>query len=203
MREFHITSFPGNVYILLDKEFRKYFIDSAIERLGNKTNVAKFLEITRTTFCDWIKCKRIRKGKLRISYMPLWAIIKLITLLKNQHMFSIENIEKHIVAYRLHGENPIFKPKLPIKETPELIGITCHLFGDRSGGDEKGHRTVTKNDIIRILSEKNPLTAKDIGYRLNISPSTIRDFHLQYLKKLDKVKIVGKNEFGSYLWSLN
>ena len=128
-REFHITDLPKKeLYIILNKPFREKFFKKLYTLIGGSTLLGRKLSVIDETVRIWQESERA---------LPNWALLHLNNLLKNKK-FSIQKIEKNIVAYR--GESskkPITKPKLPIIEDERLIRIVSHLLCDGYDGGKK------------------------------------------------------------------
>ena len=86
--------------------------------------------------------------------MPLskLKLISKILVEDNNHEFSMENIERNIVMYRMQAGVPIKNPKFPVKESPEMIRLLFHLLGDGYSGNKKNSANY-KNTCKELLDE--------------------------------------------------
>lgn len=143
-RQFHITDLPKKeLYLILDKPFRKIFFNRLYRFIGRSTTLGEKISVVDET---------IRRWKLGLRAIPNWALLELNNLLKN-NKFSIQEIEKNIVAYR--GESskqPITKPKLPVIEDKRLFRIISHLLCDGYDGGKKHLPAYTNTERVLIQS---------------------------------------------------
>lgn len=123
---FHITDLPKKeLYLIINYKFRNIFFRRLRKHIGGTTILGKILRVNKETARRWKVGKRA---------FPNWALLKLNNLLKDKK-FSIEELEKNIVAYK--GESSkrlILKPKLPIIEDERLVRIVSHLLCDGYDG---------------------------------------------------------------------
>jgi len=139
----HISDFPEDkIYILLNEKYRKNLIEKARHKLECKNYFELSLIINRkfkTRFNGgdikyWLEGKKIdiRTGIKHPKFMPLWLVLFLVNLVKD----DLAILDKKVVAYRSGGRGFIVNlPILPIIVTPEFESIVIHLFGDGYAGD--------------------------------------------------------------------
>lgn len=179
-----ILNFPLNrTYILLKEDFRKKLFNRLISTarewksdgksasklasfISKKSSKYKYQKTSFQTVYDWMNGKSIVRKELqkkgynrKISrYMPLWALIELINLLRNNKY--LDNIDFQIESYRAESGGKIINPKLPILVTPEFSSLVFHLFGDGFGG-EYGHFGGKS-----FYAQKNPIGRKNFLNKL-------------------------------------
>ena len=134
----HLFDFPNYIFIYLEEHFRKEFFESFCELFTSKIKASKFLGVFPSTLNSWIfgKQKDYDRNKEGLQFIPL-SKLKIISdaLLKDfGNDFSMNEIEKHIMMYRMRAGNPIKNPIFPIKEGPELTRLLFHLIGDGYSG---------------------------------------------------------------------
>lgn len=136
VRNIHINEFPADrIFVYLDNEFHKKLFDEIREFKFNEFN-DKFFEgkLKYPTFKQW---KR-KKTNVKNHFIPLWFILE---LSKNFPQFTIEEIEKNIVAFKGPSSASIItNPNLPLIEDERLMRILAHLIGDGSVGGGFGSR---------------------------------------------------------------
>ena len=69
-REFHLFDFPNNIYINLNPKFRIKLFDNAISKIGNKTNLAKYLKREIININFWVAGYRIMYNKKYPEFIP-------------------------------------------------------------------------------------------------------------------------------------
>lgn len=118
-REFHIWDFPeGKIRVLFKNH--KEFIDNTIKFFGSQKALGDFLGIPSIYIYYW---------KKHPLYIPLKQVKKIVKKCK----LNWEDIEKKIISYKgINTSSPIFNPKLPIKETPEIFTLITHIICDGS-----------------------------------------------------------------------
>jgi len=163
MNFINISNFPyDKIYVLLSKGYRRNLINNSIKilKLKNYYGLSKWINnICKTKFNGgdikyWIDGKKLdnRTGKIHPKFMPLYLVIKLAELNKE----NIESLHNNLLSYRSGGSGLIISPAiLPIKVTPELDSIVTHLFGDGAAGDftpsyTQKHREAVDNFIKKL-----------------------------------------------------
>ncbi|MFH1711127.1 MAG: winged helix-turn-helix domain-containing protein [Nanoarchaeota archaeon] len=139
----HLCNFPKNkIYLLLKKDYRMDLINKSIKKLGCKNYFELSLWInknSRTKFNGgdikyWIEGNKLdkRTGKTHPKFMPLWLVLKLLSLTK----LGEDELDRNTLYYRSGGKGLIITlPLLPLVVSPELDSIVVHLFGDGAAGD--------------------------------------------------------------------
>lgn len=134
-REFHIWQFPENKVRVLFKNHRE-FVNNTTKFFGSQKALANFLNIPPTHIYQWKKYP---------LYIPFIHIKKIV----NKCKLDWYNVEKDIVSYKgINTSKPIIKPKLPIKETPEILALITHIICDGS---------VNKNGIPYYINSNKTL----------------------------------------------
>lgn len=146
-QEIKISNFPlTKIYILLNKYISEKIVESSKIALNISKNYDLSVWLNKQSLKYGLNTKYnggdidnfksgkkldIRTNKIHLRTMPVWVILELAKLSK----ISINEIHKNISGYRSDGSgNLIYKPKLPIKITPEFESIIFHIFGDGSAG---------------------------------------------------------------------
>ncbi|MBU3896432.1 MAG: hypothetical protein KJ697_00670 [Nanoarchaeota archaeon] len=135
-RTFHLNDFPEHMYVYLEDCYRRKLFKALINIFGNKNKLSKFFGIDNKTLIGWYNgnIKQFYDGKIHKQYIPLnkLLIISNVLVLKKYNEFAIEKLEKKVKMYRVHSGTPIQNPKIPLKESNEIISILVHLIGDGS-----------------------------------------------------------------------
>ncbi len=151
-----LSNFPDNTFIYLEEKYRKKFLDCAVNLCGKQYLLMKKINKSNGRFINWYRGnqKDYITKKEGLQFIPLCTIRYIANLLEedNRDEFSIENIEKNIVLYRMQAGNVIKEPNFQIKESPELIRLLFHLLGDGYGGC-KGECANYKNTQEELLNE--------------------------------------------------
>lgn len=135
LREFHIWDFPEKKVRVLFKEHAK-FVRGISKLFGSQKELSQYLGIPQTHISQW---KRLQ------LYIPLEHINKIVKKLK----LNWNELEKDIISYKgINTSSPIFKPKLPIKETPDIFALITHIICDGS---------VNKKGIPCYINSSKPL----------------------------------------------
>jgi len=155
----HLRDFPGDkIVIFLDKSFRSKLIDKIIEISKGRKNLAELLNLRKLdTFNRWKKGE-INRGKAWVTPqgIPLDKLFTISDLLisKGFSEYSINEIERHVTAYKTRGKSLWIKnPKLPIEIQPKLFRIIAHLIGD--GSAEENNTNYYKNTCRELINELN------------------------------------------------
>lgn len=118
-KEFHIWNFPEDKIRILFRNHNE-FIQKAISHFGNLKKLGAFLKIPSTEIYNWTKYK---------LYIPL----KYVKLIAKELGLNWIDVEKNISSYKgVNTSTPIFNPKLPIKESPEIFSAITHIICDGS-----------------------------------------------------------------------
>ncbi len=134
-REFHIWDFPEDKVRVLFKNPRE-FVNNAIKFFGSQKDLANFLNIPPTHIYQW---------KRHPLFIPLEYVKKIVDKCES----NWNEIEKDIISYKgINTSLPIINPKLPIKETPEILALITHIICDGS---------VNKNGIPYYINSNKTL----------------------------------------------
>jgi biotin operon repressor len=118
-KEFHIWNFPEDKIRILFKNPNK-FVQIAISHFGNRKKLGVFLKIQSTEIYNWTKYN---------IYIPL----KYVKLMVKEIGLNWIDVERNISSYKgVNTSAPIFNPKLPIKESPEIFSVITHIICDGS-----------------------------------------------------------------------
>lgn len=151
-----LYEFPEDTYVFIEDNFRKKLLEHAANLFGNQEKLMKKLGMNPSTLIAWNdgKQKDYKTNKVGVRYIPLKKIKEISKYLceDNNFEFSMEEISKHTLMYRLPAGNPIKNIKLPIIESPELVRLLFHLLGDGYGG-AKGETASYKNTCKELLEE--------------------------------------------------
>lgn len=144
-RKFRISSLPQDkVYINLDNKFRKRFFKKLYNNVGGSTILSRIIKR--------VKREEVRRWKVGIRFIPLWALLSLNGLL-GKDKFSIDELEKNIISYRSkYSRKIILNPKLPITEDKRLIRVVTHLICDGYGGG-KSHPPAYNNTEKTLIDK--------------------------------------------------
>ena len=209
-KEIHIWEFsPKLTFIRLESKFRKILLSKIIKDIGSEPRTVSLVnklsskygkrkEYSRGTVYNWLKGKRLIKGKSKKVNIPLWALIevsKVLSKSKKKDNKVMKKIEKNIVSYTSWGKsNPIRNPKLPLYLTPEMVSIIFNFVGDGHIGRKEvccSYRQMNEEGLNNFLSRlKNIFGNFEYSKgefnngRLNI-PRVIGDFY-QYYFELEK-----------------
>lgn len=85
----------------------------------------------------------------------------------------------------------IYKTIGPMPNLDKDVAFRHLVKRNIKGGNKRAHGQ-TKNEIIRILRDKGPLTARSIMYELDIGYGALKT-HLKELSLRKNIKIIGKN----------
>lgn len=207
LRKFHLPDLPKKrLYLILNKSFRDKFFKKLYQLIGGSTILGRKLSVIDET---------IRRWKVGLRAIPNWALLDLNDLLSSKK-FSIQEIEKNIIAYR--GESSkklITKLNLPIVEDERLIRIVTHLICDGYDGGEKHLPTYNNTEKILIKNFIDDLPVfgnvpvrlrKDIqskGRKLLYRVEFPRIF-THILRELYKIKFDGNNaRLPKYFFNLH
>ncbi|MBU0899136.1 MAG: hypothetical protein KKB03_01765 [Nanoarchaeota archaeon] len=125
MKEVGLWDLPEDkVYVKIKRSYRIAFFNYAIKTVGGVTKLANTLNIKSV--------RNLYSYKNAELFTPLRIIKKMLSLFsKHKKSYFIKNIEKNIEKIKTkNGSKPIKNPKLPIKNSPMLCGITGHIIGD-------------------------------------------------------------------------
>jgi len=151
-----LSDFPDYAFVYLEDNYRKNLLNAFYNFFRFKNDAAKFLRVSSSRIGCWFEGKqwdRVR-DKIGPEFIPLdkLKIISKELVDDSRDEFSIENIEKHTVMYRMQGGNPIRNPKFLIREGPELVRLLFHLIGDGYAG-RLGDNANYKNISNELLNE--------------------------------------------------
>lgn len=151
-----LSDFPDYLFVYLDDNYRKQLFGALYALFGSIDKAAAFLDVSISRLSFW--CHGKQKDYVRNvegpQFIPLGKL-KLISralIEDSREEFSMENIEKYVLMYRMRAGNPIKNPKFPIKESPEFIRLTFHLIGDGYAG-KKGENANYRNICKELLEE--------------------------------------------------
>lgn len=157
----HLDHFPESIFVYLEDAYRKELLNSAYNLFGSLSKLAREIKVSPTRLSYWFRGKQkdYKRNKVGLQFIPLLKlkIISNFLVEDGREEFSIENIERHVLMYRMRAGNPIKNPRFPIKESPELIRLMFHLLGDGYSGG-KGNNANYRNTCKELLDEfKNDL----------------------------------------------
>lgn len=151
-----LEDFPDYIFIYLKDEYRSRLLECAYNYAGSLNKFSKIISVSPSTLETWYKGKQKDpiRNKIGLQFMPLskLKLISKILVEDNNHEFSMENIERNIVMYRMQAGVPIKNPKFPVKESPEMIRLLFHLLGDGYSGNKKNSANY-KNTCKELLDE--------------------------------------------------
>ena len=126
-RKFHLNDFPKDkIYISLDENFRNRFFKKLYNKIGGSTILSGFIK--------GVKDEEVRRWKVGIRDIPLWALFILNNFLKKDK-FTIEELEKNIFAYKTKSSRKmVHNPKLPLVEDERLVRTVTHIICDGYDG---------------------------------------------------------------------
>tara|TARA_Y100000034_G_scaffold131217_1_gene191490 strand:- start:358 stop:1632 length:1275 start_codon:yes stop_codon:yes gene_type:complete len=158
---FHLKDFPDYIFVYLKDSYRKKLLQSAYNLAGGLEKLSKIINISPSRLSYWYRGKQkdYKRDKTGLQFIPLLKLklISDILVKDNNYNFSMEEIEKNVVMYRMRAGNPIKALKFPIKESPELVRLLFHLLGDGYSGNKKDMANY-KNTSVELLAEfKNDL----------------------------------------------
>lgn len=149
MRLFHLKDLPANlVFIYLEDELRKQFLETARQAFGGSKKLGAFVGYTDAGIIETFRVKN--------RFTKLSTIIKLANFLSQRGFrgFSLNEVEKKVVAYRGIGTSLIIKnPNFPLKEDKRMIRIFFHLLGDGYGGKYGVAKPFYRNYTKELLDE--------------------------------------------------
>ena len=155
-RGIHLVDFPDYVFVYLDDIYRKELLRSAYDLFGSLTKLANAIGISAGRLSYWFqgRQKDYVRDKIGLQFIPLSKLKTISRHLVEDHReeFSMDNIEKNVLMYRMQAGNPIKNPKFPIKESPELVRLLFHLLGDGYSG-KKGENANYRNTCKELLEE--------------------------------------------------
>jgi len=134
--EWHVWDFPDNIRVYFKDEFREWLFKRLKEICGSRTEIGRKLKVSTTTIRSYFQTGH-DSDNLR-TYVPVRIIKKIIKLFSSNFDGNfLQELEKNIIAYRCRAGWPVYDPILPIKESPKLYSIVCHMVGDGSAGKGK------------------------------------------------------------------
>jgi hypothetical protein len=159
--EIHLSDFPEDkIVVFIEDEFRNNLISQAIGLSNGRKHMAQFLGIKKLDTIGRWKDGRINRGQGWITEqgIPLKALKKISDFLvsRKESIFNMEEIEKHVIAYKSKGKSLLIKnPHLPIKESPELFRIMAHMMGDGSANTSSVNyfKNTDKNVINEFIDD--------------------------------------------------
>jgi len=151
-----LNDFPEETFVFLEENYRKELLESAYSLFGALTKLAKKINVSPARLSYWFRGKQkdYKANKIGLQFIPL-SKLKLISkylVEDSREEFSMENIEKKVLMYRMQAGNPIKNPKFPIKESPQLARLLFHLLGDGYAG-RKGDNAGYRNTCEELLEE--------------------------------------------------
>ncbi len=151
-----LNDFPDETFVFLEEDYRKDLLESAYFLFGSLNKLAKKIGVSSTRLSYWFRGKQkdYKANKIGLQFIPL-SKLKLISkylVEDSREEFSMENIEKKVLMYRMQAGNPINNPKFPIKESPQLTRLLFHLLGDGYAG-KKGENAGYRNTCKELLEE--------------------------------------------------
>lgn len=151
-----LKDFPDYIFIYLEDGYRERLFRAAFNLAGNPYKLSKMLNVWISTLLFWYegKQKNYKKNEVMLQYIPLPKLKLISKLLTEDHNleFSMENIEKYVIMYRMRSGSPIKNPKFPIKESPEMIRLLFHLLGDGYSGNKRNSANY-RNTCSELLDE--------------------------------------------------
>jgi len=152
----HLLDFPDYLFVYIEDNFRKEFFGALYNLFGSIDRAAKYLEVSVSRLSCWYS------GKQRDYVRDIWGLqfIPLIKLKRisqalledNREEFSMCEIEKKVIMYRMRAGNPIRNPIFGIKESPQLVRLLFHLIGDGYSGGKSDNANY-KNTCEELLNE--------------------------------------------------
>jgi len=148
--EWHVWDFPDNIRVYFKDEFRECLFKRLKEICGSRAEIGRKLKVSTTTIRAYFQTGHDSAGLK--TYVPAKIIKRVIEIFGHQagNGFS-KKLEKNIIAYRCRAGWPVYDPILPIKESPGLYSIVCHMIGDGSAG--KGKTPYYANTCVELRRE--------------------------------------------------
>ncbi len=151
-----LNDLPDNTYVYIEPNYRKSLLQNAVNLFNTESGLMKKLSLSTSRFVSWYKGeqKDYRSNKIGVSFIPLNKLKEISSYLCEYENteFSMDEISKHVLMYRLKCGNPIRNVILPIKESPQIVRLLFHLLGDGYGG-MKGESASYKNTCQELLDE--------------------------------------------------
>ena len=143
--EWHIWDFPDSIYLKFNEEYRRKLFEKLHKHFGSHRNIGKGLGFHYTTIVSCLK-SGYDSGGFQTS-----TNIKIIKRILEIFPEEKQELEKNVIAYRCRAGLSVYNPNLPIKETPEIYSIICHVIADGSAG--KGKTPYYSNSLKELLNE--------------------------------------------------
>jgi transcriptional regulator with XRE-family HTH domain len=152
----HLDDFPDYIFVYLEDNYRQELLISAYDLFGSLTKLANAIGVSAGRLSCWFRGeqKDYKADKIGLQFIPL-SKLKLISkylVEDSREEFSMAEIEKHVLMYRMQAGNPIKNPHFPIRESPELIRLLFHLLGDGYSGN-KNENANYRNTCNELLEE--------------------------------------------------
>lgn len=143
--EFPLTDFS----VKFDDSFKNEFFNKIYSKRNESLEFANHMnDVSKKYNKNWnFKKQRalIWEYKSHTEFIPAWFIYEVVTYLK----IDLLLIEKKIIEYiTFGGKSRIYKPKLPVKITPEFTAIAIHVMCD-------GHLTPNENFLYAQKDSNN------------------------------------------------
>jgi hypothetical protein len=217
-RKIHIWEFPPILtFIRLKEEFRKNLFIKSKESIGSREGLLKHINSSAKKYginrkynsghlSYWKIGEKLDRGKIRNINIPLWLLLEISKVLsgsKSSKNKVMKKIEKNTEYYTGTGKShPIFKPKLPLYFTPEMVSVIFHFVGDGHIGRKtvvSSYRQTNKIGLNNFLKKLQNIFG-NFDYpqmefkdgRLNI-PKIITEFYKYYFK------LPNTNTFEAYI----
>ncbi len=147
-REFHIWDFPENKIRILFRRHQE-FIQKAIKYFNSRNSLSKYLGISSQEVYSW-------------AVYQLYIPLKYVKLIAKKLKLNLNILEKDIISYKgINTSTPIFNPKLPVKESPEIFSIITHIICDGSVNKNGIPMYINSNKIL--IDNLNFIIKKNFG----------------------------------------
>ena len=130
--EIHWWQFPLNEFsIKLYQHFKDTFFNKILTERSKSLEFASYINNQSKKYNKNWNFKRQRAliwdYKADAEFVPAWFVYETARYLK----LDLLEIEENIIAYvTFRGKNIVYRPKLPVKVTPEFTAIPIHAMGD-------------------------------------------------------------------------
>jgi len=135
-KEWHVWDFPDNIRIYFSDGFREWLFAELKNICETRAELSRRLGLHTSMVKSYLQTGHDSKGLK--TYIPVKVIKKIIESFNSQLGITFsEKLESSIIAYRARAGWPVYKPKLPIKETPSVYSILFHIICDGSASKGK------------------------------------------------------------------
>jgi hypothetical protein len=176
--EWHVWDFPDSIYVKFKDEYRIKLFERLRKHFGGYRKISKLgFEYTFIATC-------LKRGYDSGGYQA-YTNVRIIKRILELFPEEKEIIENNTTSYRCRAGWPVYDAVLPIRETPELYSIACHMIADGSAGTGKtpyysNSRKELLNEFERKLQtfgkvETNSYINKRNGVTFLMFPKAITD----------------------------